>query len=121
MAKRAPHSLRPDPANLPASSPLTDVPSHANDPRVAGGAALLEAVYPGGVREPGDPVSLSSGMRLRSCEILAGIGAGGMGEVYRASDPDRMARFEPRGQGAGLPQPSDYGGHLWRRRRALVR
>ena len=91
MAKHALHSLRPDPANLPASSPLTDVPSHANDPRVAGGAALLEAVYPGGVREPGDPVSLSSGMRLRSCEILAGIGAGGMGEVYRASDPDRMA------------------------------
>lgn len=50
MTKHAPHSLRPDPASLPASSPLADTPSHANDPREACGAALLEAVYPGRVR-----------------------------------------------------------------------
>src|ERR1700728_4003010 len=56
---------------------------------------------------------LSAGTRLGSYEILAPIGAGGMGEVYRAkdtklkreaalkvlpdsfaSDPERMARFQ---------------------------
>jgi len=91
MTKHAPHSLRPDPANLPASSPLADpVPRQRSPPnrgRRLQGALLLR----------------------RSYEILAGIGAGGRGEVYRtrntkvqrdaaikvlpqafASDPDRM-------------------------------
>jgi hypothetical protein len=58
MTKHAPHSLRPDPASLPASSPLADTPSHANDPREACGAALLEAVYPGRVRSRETRVSL---------------------------------------------------------------
>src|SRR5438067_1926312 len=58
-------------------------------------------------------MSLSSGTRLGAYEILALIGAGGMGEVYRArdtrlkrevalkvvpeafaQDPDRLARFQ---------------------------
>ena len=59
-------------------------------------------------------MSLATGTRLGTCEILALLGAGGMGEVYRArdtalgrevavkvlpagfaSDPDRLRRFEP--------------------------
>src|SRR5260370_29022320 len=32
-------------------------------------------------------MSLNCGTRLGSCEILALIGAGGVGEVYKASDP----------------------------------
>ena len=57
-------------------------------------------------------MSLSAGVRLGSCEILARLGASGLGEVYRANDTklgcdgaikvvpecrqdaDRMARFQ---------------------------
>ena len=65
-------------------------------------------------------MTLASGTRLGPYEILAPIGAGGMGEVYRArdarlkrdvaikvlpaslsQDPDRMRRFEAEAEAAG--------------------
>ena len=41
-------------------------------------------------------MDLASGSRLAVYEVLALIGVGGMGEVYRAPDLSAKRRFSPR-------------------------
>ena len=43
-------------------------------------------------------MSLTAGTRIGPYEVTAQIGVGGMGEVYRARDEDRLARFKREAQ-----------------------
>ncbi len=82
-------------------------------------------------------MSVPTGTRFGDCEILGPLGAGGMGEVYRArdhslgrevaikllpgelaSDPARLRRFEQEARAAAaLNHPNILGGiPLWHRR-----
>src|SRR5262245_38716883 len=105
------------PSRLPAAS--ATLGSRTADYRTSPRGRGRSAPTAGGLRicREGDPsrghVPLSSGTRLGPYEIVTAIGAGGMGEVYRArdlrlqrdvavkvlpaaftTDRDRLARFE---------------------------
>ena len=49
------------------------------------------------------PVSLAAGTRLGSYEVLSSVGAGGMGEVYRAFDPSPTNRARLEKTADGVP------------------
>ena len=79
---------------------------------------------------------LKAGDRLGGYEVVARIGAGGMGEVYRARDPrlgrdvaikilsarsprdpERLARFEREARMLAVAQSPEHRRDLWRRGR----
>ncbi len=78
------------------------------------------------------PVSLAPGTRLGPYEVVAQIGVGGMGEVYRATDTnlkrdvaikvlpasvagdaERLARFQREAEVLACAQSSEHRGDLW--------
>ena len=108
LAYRQAIEVRPDPDFHHDATRLVA----ALRPMLSTSARLIKDV-PGRAVKAEAPAALSAGMRLGAYEIMAPLGAGGMGEVYRArdtklhrevaikvlpasfaSDPDRLARFE---------------------------
>ena len=58
-------------------------------------------------------MSLKSGSRVGSCEILGPIGAGGMGEVYRAKDTAGGGKWQVSSGGGKIPVWSRDGRSLF--------
>ena len=118
--------------------------AHAAAGSFAQGPAI-EALPPSAVHAFPNPSDIPSGANpsvprhIGSYEVLSFLGAGGMGEVYRArdsrlgrevaikvlpesfaQDPEHQARFEREAQDTGRAQPSSHRPRLRLRERTLV-
>src|SRR5271154_6168458 len=65
-------------------------------------------------------MTLASGTKLGPCEILAPLGAGGMGEVYRARDQRLNRDVALKVLSAALAQDGDYTARFQREAQVLA-